>query len=85
MSAGKIALLLVYALLAGVALTQGESASGIWALRLLGILAAVHLIETVVYFKLCKAAGGSLSGHLLSVFLFGVLHVREMQAALGKN
>ena len=35
--------------------------------------AVVHAIETLVFFRLCKAAGGSLPGHLLSVFLFGVL------------
>ncbi len=81
MSIGKIILLVVYAVLAGLALTQGQTTAGVWALWALGILAVVHLIETVVYFKLCKAAGGSLPGHLLSVFLFGVLHVNELKAA----
>jgi len=80
MSAGKIVLLVVYAVLAGLALTQGDTTTGVWALRILGILAVVHLIETAVYFKQCKAAGGSLPGHLLSVFLFGVLHVNEIKA-----
>ena len=85
MSAAKIVLLVVYAVLAGFALTQGDSTTGVWALRILGILAAVHVIETVVYFNLCKAAGGSLPAHLLSVFLFGVLHVNELKAAQSKN
>jgi uncharacterized protein YhhL (DUF1145 family) len=85
MSAGKIVLLMVYAVLAGLALTQGDSTAGIWALRALGILAVVHVIETAIYFKLCKAAGGSLAGHLVSVFLFGVLHVNELKAAQGKQ
>jgi uncharacterized protein YhhL (DUF1145 family) len=85
MSAGKIVLLVVYGVLAGLALTQGASSTGVWALRILGLLAAVHLIETAVYFKLCQAAGGSLPGHLLSVFLFGVLHVNEIKAAQGKS
>ena len=85
MSAGKIVLLLVYIVLAGLALTQGGSTTGTWALRALGILAIVHLVETAVFFKLCKAAGGSLPGHLLSVFLFGVLHVKELKAAQGKR
>jgi uncharacterized protein YhhL (DUF1145 family) len=85
LSAGKIVLLVIYAVLAGLALTQGDSTLGIWSLRLLGILAIVHFIETVVYFKLCKAAGGSLGGHLVSVFLFGVLHVNELKAAQGKR
>ena len=85
MSAAKIVLLLVYAVLAGLALTQGDSTTGVWALRILGILAVVHVIETVVYFKLCKAAGGSLPAHLLSVFLFGVLHVNELKATQSRN
>jgi len=85
MSAAKIVLLFVYAILAGLALTQGGSTTGVWALRILGILAVVHVIETVVYFKLCKAAGGSLPGHLLSVFLFGVLHVNELKSVQGKS
>jgi uncharacterized protein YhhL (DUF1145 family) len=85
MSAGKIVLLVVYAILAALALTQGDSTAGAWALRALGILAVVHLIETVVFFKLCKAAGGSLPGHLVSVFLFGVLHANEIKVAQGKS
>ena len=85
MSTAKIIMLVVYAVLAGLAVTQGESAVGVWSLRLLGILAIAHLIEVAVYFKLCKEAGGSLGGHLLSVFLFGVLHVGELKAAQGKN
>jgi uncharacterized protein YhhL (DUF1145 family) len=85
MSAAKIVLLVIYAVLAGVALTQGDSTTAVWALRILGILAIVHVIETVIYFRLCKAAGGSLPIHLLSVFLFGVLHVSELKASQGKN
>lgn len=85
MSAAKFVLLAIYAVLAVLALTQGESTTGVWALRILGVLAVVHVIETVVYFQLCKAAGGSLPGHLLSIFLFGVLHVKELKAAQGKS
>jgi uncharacterized protein YhhL (DUF1145 family) len=85
MSTGKIVLLVVYAVLAGLALTQGDSTTGVWALRILGLLAVVHLIETAVYFKLCQTAPGSLPGNLLSVFLFGVLHVNEIKAAQGKS
>lgn len=81
MSPPKIVLLVVYAILAGLVLTQGDTNVGIWSLRILGILAVVHAIETAVFFKVCKAAGGSLGGHLISVFLFGVLHVNELKAA----
>ena len=80
MSPAKIVLLVIYAALAALALTQPESSVGIWSLRILLLLAAVHLIETLVYFRLCREAGGSLPGHLLSVFLFGVLHVSELKS-----
>ena len=76
-------MLVLYAVLAGLAITQGDTAAGIWSLRLLYLLAALHIIEVAVYFKLCKAAGGSLGGHLLSVLLFGVLHVKELKASQG--
>jgi uncharacterized protein YhhL (DUF1145 family) len=81
MSAGKIVLLVMYVVLAGLVLTQGESTVGIWSLRLLLILVVVHAIEVVAFFKVCKEAGGSLPGHLLNVFLFGVLHVNDIKAA----
>lgn len=85
MSTAKIVLLVVYAVLVGLALMQGDSSVGIWSLRLLGILVVVHIIEVAVYFNLCKEAGGSLGGHLVNVFLFGVLHVNELKAAQGKS
>jgi len=81
MSPVKIATLLTYVVLAVLALTQGESAVGVWSLRLLVILAVVHLIEVVAFFKVCQSAGGSLPYHLFSVFLFGVFHVKEIKAA----
>jgi uncharacterized protein YhhL (DUF1145 family) len=85
MSVGKIVMVVLYAVLAGLAITQGDTSAGIWAVRVLGILAVVHIIETVVFFNLCKAAGGSLGLNLLSVFLFGVLHVKELKAAQGES
>ncbi|NQX90361.1 MAG: hypothetical protein HRT77_17095 [Halioglobus sp.] len=81
MSPAKIGILLLYLVLAVLAITQGEANVGVWSLRLLLVLAAVHLIEVVVYFKLCQSAGGSLPMHLLNVFLFGVFHVQEMKSA----
>jgi uncharacterized protein YhhL (DUF1145 family) len=81
MSVGKIVMLVIYAVLAGLALTQGGTAAGSWAMRLIMILAVVHTIEVLVFFKQCQSAAGSLVGNLVSVFLFGVLHVNEMKAA----
>jgi len=81
MSVGKIVLLVVYAVLAGLAVTQPATAAGIWSLRIIVLLAVVHTVEVAVFFKACQRAGGSLPGHIVSVFLFGVLHMKEIKAA----
>lgn len=83
MSPAKIVILLTYAVLAVLALGQGDTAVGAWSLRILLILAAAHLVEVVVFFKLCRSAGGSLPLHLVNVFLFGIFHVQEIRAAQG--
>lgn len=80
MSTTKIVMLIIYALLGGLALGMGDTAAGVWSLRILLILAAVHAVEAVVFFGLCGRAGGSLPVHLLQVFLFGVVHVQELKA-----
>ena len=85
MSPVKIVTLLTYIVLAVLALTQGESAVAVWSLRILLILAAVHLVEVVVFFKVCQSAGGSLPMHLLNVFLFGIFHVQEIKSAQGSS
>jgi len=81
MSAGKIVLLVIYAVLAGLAIAQPATAAGIWSLRIIVLLALVHTVEVAVFFKACQRAGGSLPGHLVSVFLFGVLHMKDIKAA----
>jgi uncharacterized protein YhhL (DUF1145 family) len=81
MSAAKTVLLVTYAILAVLALTQAGSTVGAWSVRILLILAVVHAVEVIVFFKTCQRAGGSLVGHLFNVFLFGVLHVKEIKAA----
>ena len=83
MSAAKIGLLVTYAILAALALTQAGSPVGIWSARILLILAVAHTVEVIVFFKACQRAGGSLVGHLFNVFLFGVFHMKEIKAARG--
>jgi uncharacterized protein YhhL (DUF1145 family) len=85
MSVAKILLLVVYAVLAVSVLTQGDTAAGVWSLRILVVLAAAHLVETIVFFKLCKEAQGSLVGNLAQVFVFGVLHANELKVAQAKR
>lgn len=48
---------------------------------LLGILAVVHAVECVVFLPRLRRARGSLPSHILRTFVFGILHVRELEAA----
>ena len=80
MSAAKIATLGLYAVLAVLALTQSGTTLGSVALWILIVLAVAHLVEVVVFLPLAKRAGGSLAGHVLQIFLFGIFHKREMEA-----
>ena len=81
MSITKIIVLITYAVLGFLALSQPETSLGSWSLKLLLILAVVHLIEVTVFFKALQQAGGSMPVHLLNVFLFGVIHMNEIKRA----
>lgn len=85
MSPTKIIALVIYVILAALAFTQPESALGIWSLRILVLLAVAHLIEVLVFYKVYKEAPGSLLGHAVSVFLFGIVHVNEVKGAQAKG
>jgi uncharacterized protein YhhL (DUF1145 family) len=77
MSSTKIIMLAVYAVLIAVAVGNGTGAT--YAAYLLAILAAAHLLEMAIFYKRCQQAGGSLPGHLLQVFLFGVVHIKDLK------
>lgn len=80
MSAGKIACLLLYAALAAIlVLMPGTPAAQVAFWLLLGLVIA-HVVEMVVFYGELKRAGGSLAGHLVNVFLFGVFHMKEVRA-----
>lgn len=83
MSKGKVIVLVIYAVLAFLALTQAGSTAGVWATRIILVLAVAHTLEMLFFFKACQRAEGSLAGHLVNVFLFGVLHMQELKAAQG--
>jgi uncharacterized protein YhhL (DUF1145 family) len=80
MSRGKISALVCYAVLVILAVTQAGSMPGTIVNWVIVALVAVHTLEVVVFFKLCKNAGGSLLGHLFNVFIFGYLHTSELKA-----
>ena len=79
MSPAKIVLLVIYAVLVALAVLQAGTPTGQWSLNILLILAVMHLIECAIFFRVVRAAGGSLAQHLLNVFLFGVIHVNEVR------
>ena len=78
MSKVKMSILVVYVLIAAVAVVAAGSTAGSVALNTLLILAAAHFVEMFVFFRRCQQAGGSMPAHMLNVFLFGIIHVREL-------
>ena len=79
MSSTKLAILAIYAVIVAVAIVMGGSTAGTFATGLLLLLAVAHLVEMMIFYKRCKEAGGSLAGHMLQMFLFGVFHIRELK------
>ena len=59
-------------------LTPGSTPAmvGRW---LLGILVVAHAVECVAFLPRLRRAPGSLPGHLVRTFVFGILHVRELE------
>lgn len=79
MPIAKIIALILYAIMGFLALSQPETPLGVWSLRILIILAVAHTVEMFVFFKACQRAGGSMAGHMLNVFLFGVVHMQGLK------
>lgn len=79
MSSAKLAILASYAALIAIAVFLPGSTAATFALGLLLLLAVAHLVEMMIFYKRCKAAGGSMARHMLHLFLFGVFHVRELK------
>lgn len=49
------------------------------------LMAATHVVECAAFLQMLRRAPGSLSGHLLHTLLFGVLHIQEVRALLGRE
>ena len=79
MPRAKIIALILYAIMGFLALSQPETPLGVWSLRILIILAVAHTVEMFVFFKACQRARGSMAGHMLNVFLFGVVHMQGLK------
>lgn len=78
MSPLKLGMLAFYVVLGVLGVIYTGTALGDWSLGILAVLAVAHLIEMAVFYKRCQQAGGSLATHMLNVFLFGVVHMREL-------
>lgn len=83
MSAPKIVLSVIW--LACLA-SFGVGGDSLWATAgrvTFAVMVLAHLVECVVFSAELRRAGGSFAGHLAQVFLFGVLHLREVRAGQG--
>ena len=49
------------------------------------LMAAVHVIEFVVFRELFEKSGGSTASHFLNTFIFGVFHINPLRKALAAN
>lgn len=58
---------------------SGGSSTALAGRWLLGILAVAHGVECLVFLPRLRRASGPLTGHLLRTFVFGILHVRELE------
>ncbi len=79
MSSGKIGAVVFYAILAVLAFTQAGTQIGAIVNWIIIGLVAVHALEVIVFFKLCRDSEGSLVGHLINVFIFGYFHTQELK------
>ena len=79
MSTGKKGALLLYAILAILAVTQAGTQIGSVVNWIIMGLVVVHALEVVIFFNMCRKAGGSLGGHLLQLFVFGYFHMKEIK------
>lgn len=80
MSTGKIGALVLYAILAVLAIMQAGTQTGTVVNWIIVALVAVHALEVVIFYKLCRDSEGSLFGHLMNVFIFGYFHTKELKA-----
>jgi uncharacterized protein YhhL (DUF1145 family) len=82
MVAVKIISLVLYVILAYVAVTQPLTLQANVSLGLLVLLGALHLVECVMYKDIIFSAPGSTVWHMLNIFLFGFIHMLYMRKAI---
>ena len=82
MVATKIGTLIVYVILAWVAISFPLSLGSQFCIGLLVLLVMAHIWECIIYRKLMQQAPGATPWHVVNVFLFGVIHKIVMTEAV---
>jgi membrane protease YdiL (CAAX protease family) len=82
MVATKIGTLIVYAIMAWVAISFPLTLWSQFCIGLLVIIVLAHIAECFMYRKLMQQAPGTVPWHLANVFLFGVMHKVVMTEAV---
>jgi uncharacterized protein YhhL (DUF1145 family) len=82
MVATKIGTLIVYIILAYVAISFPLSLWSQFSIGLLVILALAHIAECFMYRNLMQQAPGATYWHVVNVLLFGVIHKVVMTEAV---
>ena len=61
-------------------LSLAMGGGGVWTVGrfVFWFLLVAHAVECAVFLPRLRAAGGSLAGHLLQTFLFGIAHVQTL-------
>lgn len=81
MNTAKVVLSLTYIALLALAIGVAGGQLAVYAGWVLLVLIIAHAVEVVLFFNRCRQAEGSTLWHLVQVFLFGVLHVRQLEPA----
>jgi len=80
MNAGKIVLIATWAFCLGSFFIAPESTiAGLGRLVFWG-MAAIHVIEFLIFLPAIRRAGGSLASHFAQILAFGFLHLQEIGA-----
>jgi uncharacterized protein YhhL (DUF1145 family) len=81
MTIAKWVLLVLYLVMAGIAVFDVGASLSLTVARVLGVLVAVHFAEFLFKFKTLRNAEGSLLNHFIQTMLFGFFHWRPLEKA----
>jgi uncharacterized protein YhhL (DUF1145 family) len=81
MSVPKFVVLITWIGSLAAMLLGGDTLFATLGKYIFGFLVVAHLIECILFRKELEKIGGSLGKHLLQVFLFGIIHLKEVRRA----